>query len=409
MKLAVFGGSSLIIRDGKYYGEDTFPLFLKSLAEFCDGIEYCAPVFTSSRDGDFGKSLSPMGFDHDGINLIAAYPTRTLIGFYKRLPWIFCHDIRKYWKAVRHCDVVFLRLPSPAALFGFFISLMQGKKYVTYYASDIKNVVFYGHKYRGVLRCCAVAAAYLHYHFFKLMASRSAVSLFLSRELMNRHRCKHSYFCFASIVGENAVVMRRACELRGKDSVSLLYVGRITHEKGLHDLIMASKLLIDEGRSIKVSICGEGPERVHLEKLCNELDINRYVQFMGYVPQGRRLESIFRDNDIFVLPSISEGTPKVLLEAMAKGIPIVATRVGGVPDIVDDRVNGILVSPGSPESIAGAVREYINDCEMMNSIIGNAYDFVKKHTAQRQAENIAGYVYKHVCFGEQEGECCRKN
>ena len=405
MKLAVFGGSSLVFKEGEYYGEDTFPFFVKALGAFFEGIDYCAPVFRNSCDAGFGENLSAMPFNDDGINLIAAYPIKTVIDFYKRLPWIFCRDIRKYWKTVKHSDIVFLRFPSPMTLFGFIISLIQQKKYVTYYASDIKNVVLYGHKYRGLLRCFALTAAYLHYYLFKFIASQSAVSFFLSRELMNTHRCKHSYFCFASIVGENAVIIRGPCEIGRKDWVSLLYVGRITHEKGLHDLIRASRLLVDEGRNIRVCICGEGPERVNLEKLTNELHMDRCVKFMGYVPQGERLESIFLDNDIFVLPSISEGTPKVLLEAMAKGVPVIATHVGGVPDIVHDRVNGILVSPQCPELIAGAVRGYINNSEMMNSIVRNAYEFVKKHTAQKQAENIAGYVYKHICVEEKEGKC----
>jgi glycosyltransferase involved in cell wall biosynthesis len=105
-------------------------------------------------------------------------------------------------------------------------------------------------------------------------------------------------------------------------------------------------------------LAGDGPERVAAERLARELGIADRVQFLGYRRDVRRVWEVA---DVAVLASDYEGTPLALLEAMASGVPAIATSVGGVPDIVHDGVNGILVPPGDPERLGLAMADLLAD------------------------------------------------
>ena len=176
--------------------------------------------------------------------------------------------------------------------------------------------------------------------------------------------------------------------------MNLLYVGRLSYEKGLEHLIKSMHQLGPE--MCRLLICGEGPDRKRLENLVNESGLNDCVDFLGFIPWGKRLSEVYVQSDIFILPSLSEGIPKVLLEAMAKGLPVVATNVGGIPDIISGEENGILVPSGDSQAITDAVRLLISDKSLRERIIANGYKFAQAHTAEKQAKKIAEIIYKYV-------------
>ena len=126
------------------------------------------------------------------------------------------------------------------------------------------------------------------------------------------------------------------------------YVGRLSEEKGVKYLIEAISMLHDLDLPVRVIIIGEGPQRKELEALVKKATIEDRIYFTGFQSD---IESWLPAIDVFVLPSLTEGTPMSLLEAMAEGIPVVASSVGGVPQVIDSGVNGILVSPGKSAEI----------------------------------------------------------
>lgn len=127
------------------------------------------------------------------------------------------------------------------------------------------------------------------------------------------------------------------------------WVGRVSPEKGPDVLVDALERVRLSG--VTVSVIGDGPERAPLSRRAEALPEGREVRWHGSVPSAYRL---FRAFDVFVLSSRSEGTPMVLLEAMAAGVPVVATSVGGVPDVVS-RDEAYLVPPEDPDALADAV------------------------------------------------------
>jgi len=144
------------------------------------------------------------------------------------------------------------------------------------------------------------------------------------------------------------------CSPRISPDLRILSVARLHPVKGLADLVSACGLLRDRGVSFHCSIVGEGPERSRLEAQVNACGLNNQVRFLGALP-NEKLPAVYRDHSLFVLPSYSEGMPVVLMEAMATGLPVIASRVGGIPEMIKDGANGILIEPNSPAMIAQAV------------------------------------------------------
>jgi glycosyltransferase involved in cell wall biosynthesis len=144
---------------------------------------------------------------------------------------------------------------------------------------------------------------------------------------------------------------------------TILFVGRLVELKGLTHLIEAVSRL--KGRiPARIVAVGIGPERAHLESLAQSRGVE--VDFRDKVPDAE-LHRAFLTSDMLVLPSIvdargdTEGLGVVLLDAMSYGIPAIASRVGGIPDIIEDGVSGVLVPPADPEALATAIERLARD------------------------------------------------
>ncbi len=136
------------------------------------------------------------------------------------------------------------------------------------------------------------------------------------------------------------------------------FVGRLVPEKGGDILIRAARLVISAHPRTAFAFVGEGPARAAWESLARQLGIAEHVRFTGSIPDMPR---VYREFDILALPSRLEATPLCLLEAMAAGIPVVATRVGGVPDVVLAGVTAALVEPGDAGALSEALLSLIGD------------------------------------------------
>lgn len=130
-----------------------------------------------------------------------------------------------------------------------------------------------------------------------------------------------------------------------------LCVGRLCPAKGQHLLLEACALLGKQGLSFSLVFVGDGPDRQSLQDLCKVLDLDPVVTFRGALGQDEVQEE-YRRADIFVLPSFAEGVPVVLMEAMAMAKPVVSTRITGIPELIDDQVDGLLAVPGDVQDLA---------------------------------------------------------
>ncbi len=137
-------------------------------------------------------------------------------------------------------------------------------------------------------------------------------------------------------------------------TIRLFNVARLCPPKAHSILLQAVAELRRNQCDAVCTIVGDGPERPHLELLCRELGIEEQVRFAGSVDQDA-IQKFYDDADIFVLPSFAEGVPVVLMEAMAKELPVVATQIMGIPELVEHGHTGLLVPPGRVRPLAEAI------------------------------------------------------
>jgi len=136
------------------------------------------------------------------------------------------------------------------------------------------------------------------------------------------------------------------------DSLLCISAGRLSPEKGHADLLQAIAEIGDRAAGWHFILCGDGPCMTRLEQQVRALRIQQRVQLAGYRTD---IQHIFQAMDLFVLPSHSEGLPNVILEALSLGKPVIATSVGGVPEVIESGVNGILVPPHRSDLLAEAM------------------------------------------------------
>ena len=139
------------------------------------------------------------------------------------------------------------------------------------------------------------------------------------------------------------------------------WVGRMTGVKDTGAVLEIVRATRERGVDAVVCMVGDGPDRARLEQLAHDLGIARASYFVGYQSD---VAGYYRLFDAFVLPSVNEGTPVSAIEALASGTPVVANRVGGVPDVVSDGVDGFLVEPGDVEGAADRLAELASDPEL---------------------------------------------
>jgi glycosyltransferase involved in cell wall biosynthesis len=144
----------------------------------------------------------------------------------------------------------------------------------------------------------------------------------------------------------------------GQGSVVVGAMGRLSREKGFDALVRALAEVVRDRSDVVGLILGEGEQRAMLERLVDDLGLRGRLLMPGYRSNATDYLRLF---DVFALPSLTEGLPIVLLEAMQAGVPVVATRVGGVPSVLDDGRGGLLVDPGDWRALASAMRRCVDD------------------------------------------------
>jgi glycogen synthase len=183
----------------------------------------------------------------------------------------------------------------------------------------------------------------------------------------------------------------------------VLFVGRLAPQKGVGTLVAAAGLLKDP--RAQVLLVGDGPERPKLEKEAKRLGVGGRLHFVGFFAHDQ-LPAVMSHADLLVLPSLYEELGTVLLEAMQVGLPVVASKTGGIPDVIEDGVNGLLVPPSEPEALAHAINRLLADLKLARRLSEGAHERAKEYDWEVLAERVLR-VYQGVaagcCLAE---ECC---
>ena len=165
----------------------------------------------------------------------------------------------------------------------------------------------------------------------------------------------------------------------------ILSVGRLVEKKGLTSLIEACAILVKRGYNIECEIAGDGPLEPTLRTLIIEHNLGDYVSLSGKPVLQEDLPTFLANGNAFAQPCIwardndVDGTPRTLMEAMSSGLPSISARVAGIPDIIQDRITGLLIDPDISEQLADAIQSLIDDPSFADHIAHAGYDHIQAH------------------------------
>lgn len=201
------------------------------------------------------------------------------------------------------------------------------------------------------------------------------ISQFAKGQLMRLSHPDHWSKLQVCRLGVDPAQYAYAVRAADKGKVHMLCVGRLSSAKAQMLLVQACAQLRDEGLDFALTMVGEGPDRPGIEQAIARLALERHIHLTGALNQGE-VRRHFARADVFVLPSLAEGIPVVLMEAMSSGVPCVSTPVNGIPELIEHRHTGMLAAPGDVHSLTQQLKRLILDPELRRSLAQSARDKV---------------------------------
>lgn len=190
---------------------------------------------------------------------------------------------------------------------------------------------------------------------------------------------------------------QEAEDLRGEWQIGQKFcvgtIGRLREEKGHRYLLKAIPQIVTSQPDIVFVIVGDGSLQGELQALARQLGVAQNVKFVGF---RNDIPRVLKTCDLFVLPSVSEGLGTAVLEAAVAGIPIIATRVGGIPDIIQDGEHGLLVQPRSPEGLSQRILELYHDRARGRELARRGREFVLKNFSEKHLVDKTLALYQRL-------------
>lgn len=375
-------GNAVTHRGGKWYTHHSFGRIVDFLAARVRQIRYHAPQTTSSVTG-----ACDYPFTRDNV-VVHPWPAqRNSLQALKRPDRL----LRQYWNMAWSCDALLLRGSLPLLWSVHWMAWLGGKPLVHWIVGNPVEVMKGERRGYGRL----LRAAGIQFARFERTMTRAANCVAKTRVLTNGAELARIFrsprtveVVSTSITNEDFLVRDDTC--RGK-SIRLLFVGFVRPEKGLEYAIRALPA-IEASTPVRLAIVGSwdqfSQERDRLAGISRELGLEDRVSWEGYAAFGRDLFDRMDRSDILVLPSLSEGTPRVLVEARARSLPIVSTSVGGIPSSISDGRDGLLVPPRDSAALAAAISRLIRDGDLRRRLINTGRENVRVLTVERFVELI---------------------
>ena len=194
---------------------------------------------------------------------------------------------------------------------------------------------------------------------------------------------------------EHVGLMGDIFPIDAQQPLRLIYIGRLTYEKGLFEALEAIAKLLAQARKLSFQIVGSGEAERDLRERVKRLGIEEHVQFLGPI-FGEAKNLLWKQADVFVFPTYSEGLPYSMLEAMAAGTPPITCPVGAIPDVLEDGVNGLFVPPRDIDAIARAITQMDDHRNQLQSMAAAGRRCISAHyTTERLAQDFH-YLYSSL-------------
>lgn len=310
-------------------------------------------------------SIKPYLYNYEGVNLVNIFTSLTF-------SLSSCYLLLKKRKDY---DIVHFHGASLPLIINIPLLKLLGKKVIAKVAAAKVSVE------AGSMRGCFFFLGNLIIRLLKKVDMFIAISAEIEENLksdgISQNKIKRianfiDFTQFFPLSAESKIGLKEKLGFRNVPLV--MFSGRFIQRKGINFLLQAWKNVVKVSPESKLLLLGDGPMLQNMRNSASQLEIKDSVYFLGHTHQ---ILDFLRASDIFVLPSLQEGMPNSLLEAMACGLPVVATRIGGVVDVVKDGENGVLVEPCNSQDIARGILKLLRDKEFARHIAFNAFCTIK--------------------------------
>jgi glycosyltransferase involved in cell wall biosynthesis len=366
-------------RDGEdVFGERAFVLFLARLEQELDGM-----VVLGRLSDDPGRARYRLP---DRVRFVGLphYASLTRPG-----PAIasMVRSLHRFWRALDDVDAVWLLGPYIHAIAFALLARVRGVPVTLGVRQDLPVYTRERHPGRRWLHYAADA---LDWTWRRLGRSRGVVAV--GPDLARQYAASRRVLPIAvSLVSEAEIASESEIAARSPGRpLRVISVGRLDREK--NPVMLADVLagLRGAGVDARLVVCGEGPLEDELRARLAELGVAEHAELLGYVSNQDGLGDLYRGSDALLHVSWTEGVPQVIFEAFAAGIPIVATRVGGVAEAVGDAA--LLVAPGDPQAAAEALARVLTDADLRARLVAHGLESVRRQTIEAEVARVAGFI-----------------
>lgn len=388
MKLAFYYHIPYVVKNDRIWTLSHLGIFIDALANISEELFL---IFHEAKYNEQTESdYCLQAFNLRLVNLGEKTPAWHREIFYNKI-------LKNRLRDIEACDAFLIRSPSPLA--PYFCKYLKGPLFVYMivgdYAAGAKNRTINNVRDRIINR-------YLIYNDKRLskVVSRNYV-------IVNSFELYNKYVKIASSVDLiKTTTLREIDFFKREDTclnalVEVLYTGRIDPSKGLFELVSAIKILKGMNYLVRLNIVGWDSSvnkytEIQLRKMVSDNKLDDDVILHGKMRLGSELNNYYRSSDIFVLPSYHEGFPRSIWEAMANSLPVITTKVGGIPYFLTSQLDAILIEPKNVNEIVLAIKQMIDDRSLRKSLIIEAYKKAIENTLENQTRLLYNAINRQI-------------
>ena len=369
--LGIFAVKRVRGHQGVYYTSGGFGGYLAEIRKYFDKVVLVVPVKQAPPPA--GWYRIPM----DDLEVVHLPPPPTELGKLIALPVV----IFKALTAIRRMDVVHARLPDYTGVAGSLAARLHGVPCFHQIVGDWQELAANIPATKAYGLGFLLKMHMLLYDRVERWVCRNQLVFAQGEKAYAKHAGSSACHLVLSSAHYRADVVEPSPKFQREPFV-ILSVGRLQIEKNHPLIVRALAKLRAKDPRWRFVLVGEGPHEAALRALIDQLGITDSVVLAGQLDRGAPLWSQYDASDVFVLSSFNEGTPKVVLEAMARGLPVVATNVGGVPTAVANEQRGLLVPSGDVDALVAALERMAADAELRARCQRQAHEFAMEHTLE---------------------------
>ncbi|MEA3312345.1 MAG: glycosyltransferase family 4 protein [candidate division WOR-3 bacterium] len=294
----------------------------------------------------------------------------------------------------KESELIWIRTPSVVAPFFYYYARKSKKPIILHIAGNILRAAR-KQKYSGISLLATKLIAW-GMHIVSKWMTRGSLTFVTGEELKKLFSSPLHPVHFLDDILLDKKDLLPPKKSRGQ-ATKLLFVGQFAPGKGIEVLLDALMDLTKQFRDLNLFLAGTGPLLEPMRERIRQMGIENHAKLLGFVSPKGRLQKLYRNCDIFIQPSDSyaEGFPRVILEAWAAGLPVVATRLGGVPYRVRHGENGLLATPGSKDELRELIKNLISDADLRYRLSLSGYQTVKFLTFETQEKKIKSLIKEY--------------